>query len=180
MEIYIPLIIALIGIVTAIVTAIVSYYLGKKATIDNKRIDRGFTIAEEIAVLFQEVSELEKSLCTVYDMNFSDRSFDEAWAVLEKLRVLYNQQFNQIKELSNLRESLNGKLKSARLYLRNSVLDDIQVFLDLSLFRYDTDGGVMFNTFEREFMRNLVSEDNRIARTDLAVKIINDLPKLVR
>jgi hypothetical protein len=176
MDIYIPLIVAGLGIVSSIV----SYFFGKKTAIDKARIDRGFTLAEEIAVIFQEVNELEKTLCTVYDMNFGDRSFEEAWDTLERLRGTYNQQFNQIRELSETREQLNEKLKPARVYLRKSVIDDIQKYIDLSLFRYNTDGGIMTDTFEREFFRNLVSDEKRRERSSLEKRIKTKLSKLIR
>ena len=176
MDIYIPLIVAGLGIVSSIA----SYFFGKKAAIDKARIERGSTLAEEIAVNFQEVNELENTLCTVYDMNFGDRSFEEAWDTLERLRGTYNQQFNQIRELSEAREQLNVKLKPARVYLRKSVIDDIQKYIDISLFRYDTDGGIMTDTFEREFLRNLVSDENRSGRSRLGQRIITKLSKLIR
>jgi hypothetical protein len=176
MDIYIPLIVAVLGIVSSIV----SYFFGKKAAIDQARIDRGFKLAEEIAVIFQEVNELERTLCTVYDMNFTDQSFEEAWYILDRLRGTYNQQFSQIIELSEAREQLNNKLKPARVYLRKSVIEDIQKYIDLSLFRYDTDGGIMTNTFEREFLRNLVSDEKRRERSNLEIKIRKKLSKLIR
>jgi hypothetical protein len=154
--------------------------LGRRATIDKNRIDRGFEVAEDIAVTFQKVVEQENTLCTFFDMNFEGREFEDAWATLDMRRASYQQQFDQIRTLSTTRGELNEKLKPGRVYLRKSVIDDIQKYIDLSLFRYDTDGGIMVDTFDQEFLRNLVSEENRATRERLYRKIERNLSKLIR
>jgi hypothetical protein len=60
------------------------------------------------------------------------------------------------------------------------VIDDIQKYIDLSLFRYNTDGGIMTDTFEREFFRNLVSDEKRRERSSLEKRIKTKLSKLIR
>ena len=176
MDSLVPLVVAVIGVIGLVV----SYHLGKRATVDKNRIDRGFAIAEDIAVVFQQVNELENKLCTFFDMNFERLPFEDAWTSLETHRGVYTQQFDQVRELSVARERLNQRLKPARVYLRSSVVDNIQEYIDLSLFRYDTDGGVMTDTFEQEFLRNLVSVANRSRRAKLYGRIRKNLSRLVQ
>jgi len=163
-----------------IVVSIVGYMLGRRAKIDEKRIERAFAEAENVAVLFQDIHDLEKTLSVFYEMNFADRPVEEAVDVLERLNASYQQQHEEIRTLSEKRHGLNGALRAARVYLKPDITSDIQEYLDIGLFRYATDGGIMTNTYTLEFFRNLIEPTNRERRVRLADRIFRRLHKLVQ
>jgi len=170
----------LTGIIAAL-SSFVSYIFGKRAKVNEIVLNKGFPVAEEIAVLFQNIVERDLRYYDFYAENFGHyKTLEEAIAdAFEKLPSLYEKEYERINIHRKQMEELNNKLKIARLYLKPRVINNIQKYIDLGLFSYLTDGGIFHDTFYIEFFRNITNQTIYMERRRLSKKIQNYLNQMI-
>jgi len=105
-------------------------------------------------------------------------SLEEATNFFEEHKSEYSEQIKKVHSLSDKRYALTEKVRQARLYLPPKILNDIKEYTDIGLFSYQTDGGILVNTYFREFFRNLYEHANQEKRSNLSKRIFKRIRNL--
>lgn len=166
--------------VIGIIGMFITYHLGKKAKTDDIRIKRGYELAEQIAVLFQDIHEIYITLDQLVTRNFGHVDFSDAIESFHRYSSLYEQDRDRISSLMEKRVQLAALIKSARVYLSPDLLDKLQAYIQRGEFVYTTDGGIFTDTYIEDFFRNLRDSSNRSRREQLYKEVLSSLHKPVR
>ena len=147
---------AILGAISAILT----YRLGRRAKVDDEKLKKVFELAEEIARLFQDITELYEILYEFYKGNFM--YIDDVETAIKRYFEkpgFYDDERERIERLGEKKSQLNDKLKIARLYLDKDVVDAMQKYLEMGRFHYTHVGlGSFLNTYYVEFFKNVLDE----------------------
>lgn len=153
---------------------------GRKQEVERARLTRAFPLAAEISVTVQELYYSEQGLADWFTGNFRHiRSLPDAVRYIED-NATFRSGAAQAKQVTELRNGLRAKVRSARIYLNSQDLDRIEEYCALGDFTYESDGmgGVMFNTWLVEFFGNLMDPSKRLSRTELYTAIKKRLNRM--
>lgn len=177
MEILVPVVIALVGIVSTII----SYRLGKQGKIDEIVLKEGYPIANQVSILFQKISEDDQYYFDFYhnDSFQNIKDIEEFSAYFENLPGNFSEEYQRIDNLLKAREELKDQLKKARLYLNYAVIEDIQSYLKLDQFWYRTTAYTDHNNFYEAFFSNIIDEKKHRRREKISLRVIKKLRKLI-
>ena len=163
-----------------VLLSILTYRLGRRAKIDEQKIEKGVELGQEITILFQDVAALEDRLYEFYRSNYEHlKNVDKAVDNFEKMKTLYEPEYVAIDELSKKKQQLEEKIKEGRYLLKSSILVDMQTYLDLLKFKYDQDVFGSMTTFYRQLFLNLMDSKSRKKRKNIKRKVLGKLHKLL-
>ncbi|MFH1931277.1 MAG: hypothetical protein ABIN18_06780 [Pseudomonadota bacterium] len=171
----------ILPILTAIASAIITYFVTRKQKIDDVTIKRGIDVAEKLALTVQDIMKDEEYFYETYKRNYGHvADMEEAVHNFERMESLYSNDYERIRKLAENRKQAIDDLKIARLYLNNIIVEDIQAYVNIGLFSFTHDGHGMINTYYLDFFKNLMDKNNRLKRVSLSGSIKSDLRKLLK
>jgi uncharacterized membrane-anchored protein YhcB (DUF1043 family) len=163
-----------------VLLSILTYRLGRRARIDEKKIEKGVELGQEITILFQDVAALEDRLYEFYRSNYEHlKNVDKAVDNFEKMKTLYEPEYSAIDELSNKKQRLEERIKEGRYLLKSSILVDMQTYLDLLKFKYDQDVFGSMTTFYRQLFLNIMDSKSYKKRKNIKRRVLGKLHKLL-
>jgi hypothetical protein len=165
--------------VSGLVVAILTYLLGRKSEVARARMEKGWPLAEIIAIRFIEVHGLESDLRRWFQGNFGHlTNSDEGADFFDEHRdSLYADDAARIESLNQKRRDLAEAIKQARIYLNPADLDRIEEYLSIGDFKWTT-APPFFTEYTRKFFKNLLDEGNKQRRDRLHAKIKRRLNKI--
>jgi uncharacterized membrane-anchored protein YhcB (DUF1043 family) len=163
-----------------VLLSILTYRLGRRAKIDEQKIEKGVELGREITILFQDVAALVDHLHEFYRSNYEHlKNVDKAVDNFEKMKTLYEPEYIAIEELSNKKQQLAEKIMEGRYLLKSSILVDMQTYLDLLKFKYDQDVFGSMTAFYRQLFLNLMDSKSSKKRKNIKGKVLGKLHKLL-
>jgi len=166
--------------ILGIVAAIVTYRLGRRAKIDDRKIQKGMELAEEISKLFQDIVDLEEYFYEFYKANYSHLELRDAVDNFTRMKSLFYEDYKRIDERAEKRSQLYGKLKIGRVYLNSRLIERIRDYLNVGEFHYEHDAGGLTNTYYEDFFKNIIDKSNIKQRQKLKDKILPKLKSLFK
>jgi hypothetical protein len=152
--------------VIGIVLAILSYKLGKRSKKYDALLPKAIPIAEQIIDLLQKIESRYKYLKEFFKLNFRQfHNIDEMVDSFEGHGDLYEQEKNDIQTMMQQRVDLLNLCHSARLYLDNNILSNIEKYIEVGNFGFSS--AVGFDDFYKNFWLNLLKEENEKYRITL-------------
>jgi len=127
------------------VSNVITYKLGKRAKIDDVKIQKVYEYAEGLAVALQKDHHDREYLVEWYKDSFGHLpTVDAAVAEFESLQTLYQSARMIMGELPQHRQEIADLKRKSAIYLDKELLDLIAKYVETTNFKYITDGGVGF------------------------------------
>lgn len=164
-----------------LVTAFVSYSLGKRSKKYEILLEKSIPIAERVSTKLNTIHLVNEKLAEYYHKNFDHmESFEHAMDSFDRyITSLHNDVTNNIHELMQVRDALKAEIANSSLYLNHTLTNEIMRYLKLGDFTF-ADSELHSNFYE-EFWRNLLDIENTKLRTllysDVNKYIAKILPK---
>lgn len=164
-----------------LVSAYVTYRIGRRTKHDDIQIVKRHTFAEQIAALLQRDFHNRRLLTEQYHSNFDHMgNLSEAMQAFHKHETLYRSMRDTILELPTDIEKLHELSRNSALYLEENTTSAIETYIGVTRFSFETDGIGLINTYVEDFFVNLLDVD-RSAQLDGAYrKAMQGLRKAVR
>lgn len=157
----------------------ITYWIGRRAKIDDIRLKRIYEIAEEIAILIQKDHHERESLLEQFDENFGHiPERRDAYAAVDRFPDLYQSIRRMMGGLPDQINTLQDLNRTAIIYLDKTLTKLIEEYIAVTRFSYSTDGGFLINTYIANFFENLQSQEKLNRRRDLHEQIMEKLRKL--
>jgi hypothetical protein len=158
--------------------AVLTYRLGRKTEINKARLEKGWPLAQKIAVTMIELNQIETRLARSFQRNFANLTVDEGAAYFDRERDgLYKEEAGEIDQLVQKRRELAAASREARIYLNPDDLDRIEQYLAVGDFNWNT-APPFFSSFTAEFFRNLLDRKNIGRRARLFRRIKRRLNRI--
>lgn len=161
-----------------LLTTVITLRVNKKNKRDELYYKKSIEYAEEIMILIQNIENGYQYLIRFFNLNFGHLdNIGEAFSALERYHVLYEDVTEDIKKLSENREKLFNSCTSGLLYLNESLISDIKVYLSLGEFTYGST--IISSEYYQEFWLNLTKAETNTKREKLYSSIIKSNKSLI-
>jgi len=170
-----------IGNLFELIKSWINYLIGKRTKIDDIKLKEVPSIAKRVSVLFQNVMDDDQYYFNFYHSDAFKyiKNIEDFSRHFENQRGSFYGEYHRIDELIKTREKLKVQLKTARLYLNYDIIEDIQTYLKLDQFWYETTAYTDNNTFYLEFFRNISDDKNHAMRGKISHRVLKKLGRLI-
>lgn len=164
-----------LGGLGALFSLYVSYKLGKRGKVDDLFIKRRHDLVERLSVALQDDFETREVLRSEYESNFGHVDEFKAMEVFNRYDDLYQGMRNNIQRCAELLASLRQLRREVAIYVKPKVAQLVEQYIACNQFTFDTDGGLLINTYAEEFFRNLLDESKHARRETLFRHLMKEL-----
>jgi hypothetical protein len=164
--------------IAGLILAYLSYKFGKRSKKYETLLSKAVPLAEQIIELLQKIESSYNYLMDFHKINFHHcDNIDVMVNSFESHGVLYEEEQNVIQELIQNRLDLSNLCRSARIYLDNNLLTNIENYIKTGDFSFSS--AVGYDDFNKNFWTNLLREENNDYRIALYKDTIKHCHKLL-
>lgn len=160
-------------VLVVIISGAASYWWGKRAKIDEIRIQRVHELVEKMSVAFLDVHRGMERLASWFESNFKNlNSIAEA---VDRFRegadTIYASKKDDIEQLAKDKATLGTLVKQGQVYLPERLLNDLAAYMETCSFQF-SNVWPFFDTYLEGLVENILDPEKRSARARLEQNII--------